>query len=102
MEPTGAVNRRPPSASGGFHRHRAQTRGAGVARILDAVEVEPGTRALAEAAGLALATVGAGPSAADAIVMASAAQRNDVVYTSDFDDLSRLQAHFPGVRVLRV
>jgi len=34
--------------------------------------------------------------------MASAARRGDVVYTSDFDDLSKLQRHFRGVRLLAV
>jgi hypothetical protein len=35
--------------------------------------------------------------------MASAAQRGDVVLTSDFDDLDRLRAHFRAVpRVFRV
>jgi predicted nuclease of predicted toxin-antitoxin system len=43
-----------------------------------------------------------GASAVDAIVMASAAARGDVVYTSDFDDLMRLRAHFPAVRGLRL
>lgn len=39
----------------------------------------------------------------DAIVMASAALRpGDVVFTSDVGDLMRLQAFFPGVRVLGV
>jgi len=38
----------------------------------------------------------------DAIVMASAASRGDVVYTSDFEDLTRLRAHFRSVRVLAV
>lgn len=38
----------------------------------------------------------------DAIVMASAARRGDVVYTSDFGDLERLRSHFPSVRVLSV
>jgi len=34
--------------------------------------------------------------------MASAAQRGDIVYTSDFDDLTRLTGRFPAVRVLGV
>ena len=39
----------------------------------------------------------------DAIVMASAARRGDIVYTSDFEDLERLRAHFRAVpRVLGV
>jgi hypothetical protein len=43
-----------------------------------------------------------GATAVDAIVMASAPRRGDVVYTSDFEDLSRLQAQFPSVRLLAV
>ncbi len=38
----------------------------------------------------------------DAIVMASAASRGDIVYTSDFEDLEKLRVFFPGVRVLAV
>jgi hypothetical protein len=38
--------------------------------------------------------------AIDAIVMASAGRRGDVVYTSDFEDLVRLQVYFRSVRVL--
>jgi hypothetical protein len=38
----------------------------------------------------------------DALVMASAARRGDVVYTSDFADLDRLRSFFPSVRVLSV
>jgi hypothetical protein len=34
--------------------------------------------------------------------MASAARRGDVVCTSDFDGLARLQRHFRSVRVLAV
>jgi hypothetical protein len=38
----------------------------------------------------------------DAIVMATAARRGGVVFTSDVDDPMRLQAAFPSVRVLGV
>jgi hypothetical protein len=39
----------------------------------------------------------------DAVVMASAALTpGDVVYTSDVDDLSRLQSFFPSVRIFGV
>jgi hypothetical protein len=69
--------------------------------ILQAIFVEPTTARLAKLAGEAIAAVpGATPT--DALVMASAALRGDVVYTSDFDDLDRLRAHFPSVRVLSV
>jgi predicted nucleic acid-binding protein len=63
--------------------------------------VEPLDFELARAAGQALANT-PGASVADAIVMASAAKRGDIVYTSDLDDLSRLQQFFRGVRVLTV
>jgi predicted nuclease of predicted toxin-antitoxin system len=39
---------------------------------------------------------------ADSVVMASAARSGSVVLTSDFEDLERLRAHFPSVRVLEV
>jgi hypothetical protein len=67
--------------------------------ILAAVDVEPMDEDLAKAAGEAIAAVPEA-TAVDAIVMASAARRGDLVYTSDFEDLARLQAHFRGVRVL--
>ena len=52
-------------------------------------------------AGEAMARV-KGSTLADSIVMASAARSGGVVLTSDFDDLERLRAHFPIVRVLEV
>jgi predicted nucleic acid-binding protein len=70
-------------------------------QLLLAVDVEPMTAELAKLAGEALAQV-RGATLADAIVMASAARRSDVVLTSDFDDLERLRQRFPAVRVLRV
>jgi predicted nucleic acid-binding protein len=69
--------------------------------MLARVEVEPTTERIARAAGEALAAV-RGATAVDAIVMASAAQRGDAVFTSDIEDLTRLARHFPEVRVLRV
>jgi predicted nucleic acid-binding protein len=68
--------------------------------ILDAVLVEGMETALCRAAGEALGSV-RGATLTDAIVMASAALRGGgVVYTSDPDDMGRLQRHFPTVRVL--
>ena len=67
--------------------------------ILRGVRVEPLDSDLAKLAGDALAVV-AKATAIDAIVMASAARRGDIVYTSDIADLSRLQEFFPSVRVL--
>lgn len=76
-------------------------------RILASVWIEPLTLDLVKLAGEALASLSAtrargGPGIVDAIVMASAASRGDVVYTSDVDDLERLGSFFPGVRVLSV
>ena len=70
-------------------------------RILAGVRVEALHTALALAAGEAMASVKSA-SVVDAVVMASAAQRGDVVYTSDTADLEKLRRHFPEVRVLRV
>ena len=69
--------------------------------ILEGCNVEPLDDALARIAGHAVGSV-RGATVIDAIVMASAARRGDVVYTSDFDDLDRLKKAFPGVRVLSV
>ncbi len=66
--------------------------------ILGFVSVEPLTEPLARLAGEAIAKV-EGATTVDAIVMASAAQRGDAVYTADVADLERLRAFFPSVRV---
>jgi predicted nucleic acid-binding protein len=63
--------------------------------------VEPVSAVLAELAGKALRATG-GSNAIDAIVMASAAQRGDVVYTSDVEDLLSFSDVFPDVRVFGV
>jgi predicted nucleic acid-binding protein len=68
-------------------------------RVLSFLRVDPVDAELARTAGEALAVV-AGATAIDAIVMASAARRGDLVYTSDVADLARLQRFFPAVRVL--
>lgn len=70
-------------------------------RILAAVRVEPLSESLAKVAGEALAAV-KGATAIDAIVMASAAQRGDVVYTADVADLAKLAGYFRAVRVLGI
>ena len=77
-------------------------RGTGRRRnlILQRVTVEPTTEHLARLAGEAMAFIPAA-TVVDSIVMASAAQRGDTVFTSDIEDLERLRARFPGVRVLR-
>lgn len=57
---------------------------------------------LARIAGDALARSGTSD-IVDAVVVASAAQRGDVVYTSDVGDLRRIaEAAFPSVRVMGV
>lgn len=74
--------------------------GPGQRAILERLTVEPLSERVAKAAGEAIAQL---PSATvvDAAVMASAAMRGDVVYTSDLPDLERLKAVFPGVVLMR-
>jgi hypothetical protein len=74
-----------------------------IAHLIDAMYVELLTENLARIAGKALGELRLGREhTIDAIVMASAAQRGDVIYTSDFDDLTRLGVCFPAVRILGV
>jgi predicted nucleic acid-binding protein len=80
---------------------RGGARSARIARLLAACVVEPLFEDLARVAGEAIAAVKRA-SVVDAIVMGSAASRRDRVLTSDFDDLERLRAYFPEVRLLRV
>ena len=87
----------PADVVGEWWRGRTDVREA----ILESVDVEPLTEELARLAGEALAAV-KGATLVDAVVMASAAMRGDLVYTSDVEDLQRLQKHFPNVRVLSV
>ncbi|MGO8995146.1 MAG: twitching motility protein PilT [Polyangiaceae bacterium] len=67
--------------------------------VLAFLRVDRVDEGLARTAGEALAAI-TGATAIDAIVMASAARRGDVVYTSDLGDLERLQRFFPSVRLL--
>jgi len=70
--------------------------------ILAAVAVEGMEVTLCRAAGEALGAV-RGATLADAVVMASASLRGGgVVYTSDAEDMGRLQLHFPTVQVLEI
>jgi predicted nucleic acid-binding protein len=87
----------PADVVGAWWRGRTDVRDS----ILESVDVEPLTEALAKTAGEALASVKSA-TLVDAIVMASAASRGDVVYSSDVEDLERLRRYFPGVRVLAV
>jgi len=75
--------------------------GPRMALLLEGVTVEPVDEERAHIAGEAIAAV-PGATTIDALVMASAALRGGVVYTSDVPDLVRLGRHFPGVRVLAV
>jgi predicted nucleic acid-binding protein len=68
---------------------------------LASVTVERLDTALAQLAGEALAAV-PGATLVDAIVMASASRRGDMVVTTDFDDLDRLRQFFPNVRISTV
>jgi predicted nucleic acid-binding protein len=78
---------------------RGGARSARIASLLQACRIELLDEALARLAGEARGkTKGAG--VIDAIVMGSAARRGDIVLTSDLDDLLRLRAHFPTVRVV--
>jgi predicted nucleic acid-binding protein len=70
-------------------------------RILAGVRVEPLSESLAKVAGEALAAI-KGATPIDAIVMASAAQRGDVVYTAGVSDLAKLAGYFRAVRVLSI
>jgi predicted nucleic acid-binding protein len=63
--------------------------------------IESLSESIADLAGEALGEV-SGSTVVDAIVMASAALRGDIVYTSDVEDLERLRAFFPTVRVLAI
>lgn len=72
------------------------------ARILRAVDVEPVTDYVARLAGAALSLVRRAQTI-DAIVMASACQRpNEIVYTSDPNDLEALRAGVPRFALVRI
>jgi hypothetical protein len=68
-------------------------------RILRTLIQEPPDGYVARLAGAAIGRVSA--SVVDALVMAAASLRGDTVYTSDFDDLTRLLEVFPDVRLER-
>jgi len=70
-------------------------------QFVASVSFESLSRPIAELAGRALRKV-KDVQLADAVVVAGAALRGDLVVTSDLPDISRLAAHFPSVRVLRV
>ena len=80
---------------------RGGERSARLAPLVESCVVETLQESLARRAGEMLARV-RGSTAIDAIVAASAAQRGDVVLTSDPDDLSALAEQLAGVDVIRV
>ena len=69
--------------------------------LLDCGALEALTPELAKVAGMLLATTRKA-NAVDAIVVASAAQRGDLIVTSDPDDLDELARHVENVDVVRV
>jgi hypothetical protein len=69
-------------------------------RILRTLVQEPPDGYVARLAGAAIGEVPA--SVVDALVMAAASIRSDLVYTSDLDDLERLLKVFPDVQLERV
>jgi predicted nucleic acid-binding protein len=73
-----------------------------IAKLIEDFVVEPLSESLARLAGEALGRCATGPSPTDAVVMASAAQRGDLVLTGDIGDLTKLQSSFPAVRLLSV
>ena len=87
----------PTPVLGEWWRGRTDLRQA----IVQSVNVEPLTAAVAMLAGEAIAAIN-NASAIDAFVMSSAALRGDVVCTSDAADLEKLRAFFPGVRILSI
>ena len=78
---------------------RKGRRSARMGELLGACVIEPVDEELARSAGEALARVRDGE-VVDAIVRASAARCADRVLATDADDMTRLQAPFPSVRVI--
>lgn len=76
-------------------------RQANLGRALAALVIEQTDDELARRAGELCAMAGTAD-AIDAIVVASAARRGDVVVTGDVLDLARLAAHTPNVAIRRI
>lgn len=70
------------------------------ASLLRALLVEAPNVHVAKLAGVAVGRTSA--TIVDALVMASASIRGDIVYTSDVPDLERLAEVFPNVEIVRV
>ena len=69
-------------------------------KILRTLVLEPPDAYVARLAGAAVGRVGAG--VVEALVMAAASRRGDLVYTSDVHDFERLAELFPTVQLERV
>ena len=80
---------------------RGGDRSALVAALMGSCVVEPLFESLARRAGETQAKV-RGSTAIDAIVVASASARGDLVLTTDVEDLSALASHWTGVDVIAV
>jgi predicted nucleic acid-binding protein len=78
---------------------RGGARSARIASLLDACVVEPLEETLARRAGELIASV-KGAGAIDAVVVVSAATREDAIVTSDPDDLSRLVERVTAVDLI--
>jgi hypothetical protein len=80
---------------------RGGPRAARLAQILGSCIVDEADGSQALKAGEAIAKV-PGAGTVDAMVMASAAARGDMVLTGNFQDLSRLRAAFTTVKLVRI
>lgn len=80
---------------------RGGERSARVGALIEACVVEPLVEAVARRAGEAVGAV-RGATTIDAIVVASAATRGDVVLTSDAGDLRPLAEHLGGVAIVAI
>ncbi len=80
---------------------RGGARAARMGQILKSCIVDDASESQARNAGEAIAKV-PGAGTVDAMVMASASTRSDVVLTGDFQDLSQLRTAFPAVKVVKI
>jgi predicted nucleic acid-binding protein len=69
--------------------------------VLRGLLVEPASDEVMKLAGVALGKV-QGATTIDAIVAAFAVERTGIVYTGDVDDLRKLAAFFPALRVFTI
>ena len=84
-----------------LRRRKARDANPALTQLLDAADVVPTTRARAQRAGELLARTQTSDSV-DALVVAVAAERGDLVLTSDPHDLQRLADDLPTVRIAAI